>query len=167
LTRDLVLSVNVSARQLRQADFAAQVQATIQNYGINPELLKLELTKSLLLDNIEDTISKMHDIKILGVKLSMDDFGTGYSSLQYIKQLPLNQIKIDQSFVHDIATDPNDAAIVHTIIAMTRTLGLDVIAEGVETEEQRQLLLKYGCTQYQGYLFGRPVPIVQFEALLK
>ena len=145
----------------------AQVQAAIQNHGINPERLKLELTESLLLDNIEDTISKMHEIKALGVGFSMDDFGTGYSSLQYIKQLPLDLIKIDQSFVRDITTDPNDAAIVQTIIAMTQTLGLSVIAEGVETEEQRQLLLKNGCTQYQGYLFGRPMPIAQFEALLK
>jgi diguanylate cyclase (GGDEF)-like protein/PAS domain S-box-containing protein len=167
LTRDLVLAVNVSAQQFLQADFAAQVQAAVQHHAINPGLLKLELTESLLLENIEDTIAVMNVLNEIGVRLSLDDFGTGYSSLQYLKRLPLDQLKIDQSFVRDIATDSNDKAIVRTIIAMAHSLNLDVIAEGVETEEQQQLLLNKGCTHYQGYLFSKPVPIEQFEALLK
>jgi diguanylate cyclase (GGDEF)-like protein/PAS domain S-box-containing protein len=166
-TRDLVLAINVSAKQFRQADFVAQVQAAVQNQAINPMLLKLELTESLLLENIEDTIATMNALNEIGIQISLDDFGTGYSSLQYLKRLPLNQLKIDQSFVRDIANDSSDKGIVRTIIAMAKSMKLDVIAEGVETEEQRQLLLKNGCTHYQGYLFGRPVPIEQFEALLK
>ena len=163
LTRDLILSVNVSAKQFRQADFVAQVQAAVQRHAINPKLLKLELTESLLLENIEDTIATMNALREIGVQFSLDDFGTGYSSLQYLKRLPLDQLKIDQSFVRDIATDSSDKAIVRTIIAMAQSLNLDVIAEGVETEEQRQLLLDKGCTHYQGYLFGKPIPIEQFE----
>jgi diguanylate cyclase (GGDEF)-like protein/PAS domain S-box-containing protein/hemerythrin-like metal-binding protein len=167
LTRDLVLAVNVSAKQFRQADFAAQVQADIQRHAINPALLKLELTESMLLEDINGTIATMKILKQIGVQFSLDDFGTGYSSLQYLKRLPFNQIKIDQAFVHDITTDSNDRAIVHTIIVMTQSLNFSVIAEGVETEEQRQHLLDKGCTHYQGYLFSKPVPIEQFEALLK
>jgi diguanylate cyclase (GGDEF)-like protein/PAS domain S-box-containing protein len=167
LTRDLVLAVNVSARQFRQADFVTQVQAVVQRQSINPALLKLELTEGMLLENIEDTITTMNALNEIGVQFSLDDFGTGYSSLQYLKRLPLDQIKIDQSFVRDIATDNSDIVIVRTIIAMARSLGIAVIAEGVETEEQRQLLLENGCTHYQGFLFGRPVTIEQFDALLK
>jgi EAL domain-containing protein (putative c-di-GMP-specific phosphodiesterase class I) len=167
LTRDLVLAVNVSARQFHLADFVAQVQAIVQRHAINPKLLKLELTEGMLLENIEEIINKMHEIQALGVGFSMDDFGTGYSSLQYLKRLPLDQIKIDQSFVRDITTDPNDASIVQTIIVMAGTLGLSVVAEGVETEVQREFLELRGCTHFQGYLFGRPVPIAQFEELLK
>jgi len=167
LTRDLVLAVNVSSKEFRQADFVDQVQTAMQRNAINPMLLKLELTESLLLENIEDTISTMNALNEIGVQFSLDDFGTGYSSLQYLKQLPLDQIKIDQSFVRDIAVDSSDKAIVRTIIAMAQSFELDIIAEGVETEEQRQLLLDRGCTHYQGYLFGRPVPIEQFEDLLK
>ena len=167
ITRDLVLSVNISAKQFHHAGFVARVHDVVQRHAINPMRLKLELTESMLLDNIEDTINKMHQIKALGVSFSMDDFGTGYSSLQYLKRLPLDQLKIDQSFVRDIAGDSSDRAIVHTIIAMAQILGLNVIAEGVETEEQRQLLLDRGCTHYQGYLFSKPVPLDEFEALLK
>jgi EAL domain-containing protein (putative c-di-GMP-specific phosphodiesterase class I) len=167
LTRDLVLAVNVSAKQFRQADFVAQVQAAVQHHAINPILLKLELTEGMLLENIEDTIATMNALKEIGVQFSLDDFGTGYSSLQYLKRLPLDQLKIDQSFVRDIAIDSSDKAIVRTIIAMAQSLDMDVIAEGVETEEQRQFLLDEGCTHYQGYLFSKPVPIEQFEALLK
>ncbi len=166
-TRELVLSVNVSAREFRQTDFVPQVKAAIQRHGINPKLLKLELTESLLLENIEGTISVMNTLNKIGVQFSLDDFGTGYSSLQYLKRLPLDQIKIDQSFVRDIAEDSSDKAIVRTIIAMANSLNLDVIAEGVETEVQRQLLFHKGCTHYQGYLFGKPVPIEQFEVLVK
>ncbi len=166
LTRDLVLSVNVSSQQFRQPDFAAQVLSAVQRHAINPVKLKLELTESLLLDNIEDTIANMNVLKKIGIMFSMDDFGTGYSSLQYLKRLPLDQIKIDQSFVRDIATDSNDSAIVHTIIAMAKSLNMGIIAEGVETKQQRQIILDNGCTNYQGYLFGKPVPIAEFDALL-
>ena len=163
-TRSLVLAVNISARQFHQDDFVEQVRAAVQLHAINPNLLKLELTESLLLEDIEDTVATMNALKAIGVRLSLDDFGTGYSSLQYLKRLPLNQIKIDQSFVRDIATDANDAAIVQTIIAMAETLGLEVIAEGVETEAQHDFLDLRGCHAFQGYLFGKPVPIEQFDA---
>ncbi|OIR02251.1 cyclic di-GMP phosphodiesterase Gmr [mine drainage metagenome] len=162
-TRQLVLAVNISARQFHQDDFVDQVCAAVQRHAINPNLLKLELTESLLLEYTEDTVATMNALKAIGVRLSLDDFGTGYSSLQYLKLLPLNQIKIDQSFVRDIATDTNDAAIVQTIIAMAETLGLEVIAEGVETQAQHDFLDLRGCHAYQGYLFGKPVPIEQFD----
>ncbi len=167
LTRNLTLSVNVSVKQLRQPEFLAQVQDVVQRYAINPKLLKLELTESMLLENIKDTIATIIILKEIGVQFSLDDFGTGYSSLQYLKQLPLDQLKIDQSFVRDLSSSNNDRAIVRTIIAMAEILELGVIAEGVETEEQRQLLLNNGCTHYQGYLFSKPVPIEQFEMQLK
>jgi len=166
-TRDLVLAVNVSARQFLQENFVAEVQVVIRHHAIEPSRLKLELTESMLLDNIEDTIATMNELKTLGVQFSLDDFGTGYSSLQYLKRLPLDQLKIDQSFVRDLVTDSSDRAIVRTIIAMAHSLNLTVIAEGVETEEQRQLLRDNGCTHYQGYLFGKPVPPEQCVALLK
>jgi EAL domain-containing protein (putative c-di-GMP-specific phosphodiesterase class I) len=139
----------------------------VQHHGIIPRRLKLELTESMLLEDIEEIIVTMNALKTIGVQFSLDDFGTGYSSLQYLKRLPLDQLKIDQSFVRDIVTDNSDKAIVRTIIAMAEGLGISVIAEGVETEEQRQLLLNKGCTNFQGYLFAKPVPIEQFEALLK
>ncbi len=167
LTRDLVLAVNVSAKQFRQVDFVAQVRAALQSHAINPLLLKLELTESLLLENIEDTIATMNALNEVGVQFSLDDFGTGYSSLQYLKRLPLDQLKIDQSFVRDLTSDRSDMAIVRTIIAMAQSLNLDVIAEGVETGEQQQALFEMGCTHYQGYRFGKPMPIEQFEALLR
>jgi diguanylate cyclase (GGDEF)-like protein/PAS domain S-box-containing protein len=166
-TRDLVLSVNVSPKQFHQKTFVDQVQNAVDRCAINPVLLKLELTESLLLENIEETIATMSALKEVGIQFSLDDFGTGYSSLQYLKRLPLSQLKIDQSFVRDIDKDISDQAIVRTIVAMAQSLELDVIAEGVETEEQRQRLLNKGCTHYQGYLFSKPVPIEQFEALLK
>lgn len=161
-THHLVLAVNISARQFHQADFADQVRAAVQRNAIDSNLLKLELTESLLLENIDDTIATMNALNATGVQLSLDDFGTGYSSLQYLKLLPLDQIKIDRSFVRDIVTDANDAAIVQTIIAMAETLGLDVIAEGVETEEQLEFLDLRGCHAYQGYLFGKPMPAAEF-----
>ena len=128
LTRDLVLAVNVSAKQFRQVNFIAQVQSLVQRHAINPMRLKLELTESMLLDSIEDIITKMNVLKEIGIRFSLDDFGTGYSSLQYLKRLPLDQLKIDQSFVRDIAADSSDRAIVRTIIAMAQSLNLDAIA---------------------------------------
>jgi EAL domain-containing protein (putative c-di-GMP-specific phosphodiesterase class I) len=167
VTRDLALAVNVSATQFHQPDFVAQVQAAVQRQAINPALLKLELTESMLLKNVGDTIDTMNALKEIGVQFSLDDFGTGYSSLQYLKRLPLDQIKIDRSFVRDIASGTSDREIVGTIIAMAQNLYLDVIAEGVETKEQLQLLLGKGCTHFQGCLFGEPVTIEKFEAMLK
>ena len=166
-TQHLMLSINVSAKQFHQKNFVSQVQASIQQYVVNASLLKLELTESMLLDDIEDTVTTMNTLKEIGVQFSLDDFGTGYSSLQYLKQLPLNQLKIDQSFVRDIATDSSDQAIVKTIIVMAQTLNLQVIAEGVETEEQRQLLIDNGCANFQGYLFSKPISSDQFESLLQ
>ena len=167
LTRNLILAVNVSARQFRQPGFSAQVQANVKHHDINPTRLKLELTEGLLVDNIEDTIETMNALSKIGVGISLDDFGTGYSSLQYLKLLPINQLKIDQSFIRDISTDSSDKAIVRTIIAMAQSMKLNVIAEGVETEAQRQILLEEDCTYYQGHLFSKPLPIEQFNQLLK
>ena len=163
---NLSLAVNVSARQFHHPDFVEQVLAVLDHSGANPQRLKLELTESLLLNNVEDIIAKMTILKARGLSFSLDDFGTGYSSLTYLKRLPLYQLKIDQSFVRDILTDPNDAAIAQTIVALAQSLGLSVIAEGVETEAQRDFLARNGCHAYQGYLFSKPVPIEQFEALL-
>lgn len=164
--RALVLSINVSAKQFQQADFIDKLRVAVQSYAIKPGLLKLELTESMLLGDVEDVISKMTALKAIGIQFSLDDFGTGYSSLQYLKRLPLQQLKIDKSFIDDIVIDPSDQAIARTIIVMAQTLGLDVIAEGVETVEQRHILLEIGCMYYQGYLFGKPMPIERFELLL-
>jgi diguanylate cyclase (GGDEF)-like protein/PAS domain S-box-containing protein len=161
--RDLAVAVNVSAHQFRQSDFVEQVKAIVTRYGIDPGKLKLELTESLVLHNVEEAISKMQQLKGFGIVFSMDDFGTGHSSLSYLKRLPLDQLKIDQSFVRDIATDPSDAVIVQTVISMGRTLGLEVIAEGVENEKQLGLLREYGCNAFQGYLFGRPATAADLE----
>ena len=166
-TRHLLLAVNVSAKQFHQADFVEQVSHALHHSGINPDKLKLELTESLVLDNIEDTIFKMNALREIGVRFSMDDFGTGYSSLSSLKKLPLSQLKIDQSFVRDLTINPDDAVIVQTIIAMANNLGIGVIAEGVETEAQRIFLELHNCPLFQGYLFSKPVPIEQFEQLLK
>jgi EAL domain-containing protein (putative c-di-GMP-specific phosphodiesterase class I) len=167
LTRDLTLAVNVSARQFRQVDFVAKVQKLLSNFIIDPTKLKLELTESLLVDNVQEIVATMNTLKALGITFSLDDFGTGYSSLQYLKKLPLDQLKIDQSFVRDLVDDDSDKAIVLTVINMAKSLGLNVIAEDVETEDQRQFLLKNGCENYQGYLFSKPVSINEFEALLR
>jgi diguanylate cyclase (GGDEF)-like protein/PAS domain S-box-containing protein len=155
------LAVNVSSRQFRHPDFIKQVLKIIAQTGINPQRLKLELTEGVLLDDVEQTIRKMGVLKAEGVNFSLDDFGTGYSSLYYLKRLPLDQLKIDQSFVRDVLDDPNDAAIVRAILAMGQNLGLEIIAEGVETTGQRDFLARYGCSNYQGYLFGRPGPVEQ------
>ena len=166
LTRSLKLAVNVSARQFLQADFVSSTRSVVLQSGIDPGLLKLELTESIVISNVADTIEKMHQLKALGIRFSMDDFGTGYSSLAYLKRLPLDQLKIDQSFVRDISHDPNDAAIVQTIITMGHILGMNVIAEGVETAEQLAFLKQHQCRSFQGYFFSRPVPIAEFEKLL-
>jgi len=164
---DLVVAVNVSPRQFYQAQFVDQVLAALALSGAPPSRLKLELTEGLLLTDIDDTIAKMVQLKQHGVGFSLDDFGTGYSSLAYLKRLPLDQLKIDQSFVRDVLTDPNDAAIAKTIVALGMSLGLRVIAEGVETEAQRAFLHEHGCHAWQGYLLSPPVPVAKFEALVR
>ena len=167
VTEHLTVAVNVSANQFRQRDFVAQVADVVERNATNPSRLKLELTESLLLDDLEDVVSKMAALKSRGVGFSLDDFGTGYSSLAYLKRLPLDQLKIDQSFVRDVLVDPNDAAIARTIVALAHSLGLGVIAEGVETEDQLQFLASHGCHAYQGYLFSRPVPVDVFTQLVE
>ncbi|MDE2584008.1 MAG: EAL domain-containing protein [Betaproteobacteria bacterium] len=165
-TQHLILAVNVSPRQFRNPDFELQVREASLRHGVDPSRLKLELTESVVLDDLEGTIVRMASLRQLGFRFSMDDFGTGYSSLSCLRQLPLDQIKIDQSFVRDIGSDPDDAAIVEAIIAMSRTLDLQVVAEGVESELQRTFLADKGCHVFQGYLFGRPVPAQDFLTAL-
>ena len=161
------IAVNVSANQFRQTNFVNQVSSVLNQIGVAPQRLELELTEGLLLEDVEGTIGKMQALREIGVRFSIDDFGTGYSSLAYLKRLPLDKLKIDQSFVRDITTDANDANIVETIIAMARHLSLDVIAEGVETEEERRFLFERGCTHYQGYYFSRPLPAARFVEFLQ
>ena len=161
------LAVNVSPRQFRQPNFVSQVQSIIEQTGADPTKLGLEITEGMVIDNILDTIEKMEALKMLGIELSIDDFGTGYSSLTYLKKMPLDILKIDQSFVRDIDTDSNDAAIVETIISMANHLNLKVIAEGVETEAELNFLEEKGCPLYQGYFFSKPVPNDQFIELLE
>lgn len=165
-TARLTVSVNVSARQFHHPAFVDRVLSVIEETGANPERLKLELTESLLLSDVDDVIDKMTALKDRGVGFSLDDFGTGYSSLAYLKRLPLDQLKIDQSFVSDIVTNGNDAAITSAIVALAHNLGLSVIAEGVETEAQCEHLARQGCHAYQGYLFGRPGSVELIEAML-
>jgi len=157
------LAVNVSAKQLHQETFVEQVLAVLAQTGADPKMLKLELTESLLVSDVEKTIAKMLTLKAHGVGFSLDDFGTGYSSLAYLKRLPLDQLKIDQSFVRDILIDANDAAIAKMVVALAQSMGLIVIAEGVELEAQRDFLARLGCYAYQGYLFSRPLPVAEFE----
>lgn len=166
-TCNLILAINVSANQFRQADFVEMVEKTISAFTFDVTRLKLELTESVIVDNIAEVIAKMHALKASGIRLSLDDFGTGYSSLSYLKQLPLDQIKIDQSFVRDVVADPSDAVLVKTIIDMAKNFRLNVIAEGVETEAQFTFLKENGCMAYQGYLFSKPLPLGQFESLLQ
>lgn len=164
--RELYLAVNVSARQFRQPDFVDQVCAALARHGADPRRLKLELTESLLLDKVDEVVFKMRALRLLGVRFSLDDFGTGYASLSYLKKFPFDQLKVDRSFVRDIMSDPDDAAIIRAIIAMGRSLRLSVVAEGVETEGQYAYLIEHGCTLFQGYMFGRPQALSQFEAML-
>jgi diguanylate cyclase (GGDEF)-like protein/PAS domain S-box-containing protein len=163
---DLELAVNISANQLHEPDFADQVGEVLSLTGANPKRLKLELTESLLVTDIEDVIAKMASLKAIGVGFSLDDFGTGYSSLSYLKRLPLDQLKIDRSFVEHILIDVNDAAIAKMVIALAESLNLSVIAEGVELDAQRAFLSNLGCTLYQGYLFSRPLALADFEDFL-
>jgi diguanylate cyclase (GGDEF)-like protein/PAS domain S-box-containing protein len=165
-TAQLSIAVNVSARQFGLTDFVDQVSAILQRTGADPTRLKLELTESLLVKDVEGTIVKMTKLRNLGVHFSLDDFGTGYSSLAYLKRLPLDQLKIDQGFVQDILEDANDAAIAKMIVVLADSIGLAVIAEGVENQSQREMLSSLGCDAYQGYLFSQPVPLAEFEALL-
>ena len=165
--RHLQVSVNVSARQFRQRDFVARVVEVLRETGARPHLLKLELTESLVLDNVDDTIAKIGMLKTKGVRFSVDDFGTGYSSLAYLTRLPLDQLKIDQSFVRNLGVRHTDDVIVQTILGMASNLELDVIAEGVETEAQKEFLARHGCVYFQGYLLGRPTPVANLEALIE
>ncbi len=166
-TRHLTLSVNVSVIQFQAPDFVELIRAVVTRHGIEPTRLMLELTESIMVKNVTETISKISELKTLGISTSLDDFGTGYSSLQYLKKLPLAQLKIDQSFVHGMLDDDREKSIVHTIVVLAQSMGMDVIAEGVETQEQYQLLLTEGCVKFQGYLFGRPQPLGQFEQNLR
>lgn len=165
-TRDLTLAVNVSAIQFSHPSFVNDVLSSIQSYNIAPHRLKLELTESMLANNIEEIIVIMKQLKDIGVQFSLDDFGTGYSSLQYLKKLPLDQLKIDQSFVRDLVKDTHDMSIVRTIIAMAKGLELDVIAEGVETVSQKNKLMSFGCHNFQGFLFSKPLPIEELNKKL-
>jgi EAL domain-containing protein (putative c-di-GMP-specific phosphodiesterase class I) len=157
------IAVNISAYQFRQADFAEQVLAAIERTGADPGKLKLELTETMFVEGFEDVIAKMRLLKSHGVGFSMDDFGTGYSSLAYLKRLPLDQLKIDRAFVRDILDDPTSGAIAQTIISLGTTMGLSVIAEGVETEEQRDFLIALGCHSFQGYLYSPPLKAKEIE----
>ena len=167
-TSKLVIAVNISAKQFVQPDFVNTIDALLKKHKIEPSRLKLELTESVLIEDIKSVVTKMNALRdTLGIALSLDDFGTGYSSLSYLKQLPLDQVKIDQSFVRDMTTDASDAIMVKNIIDMAHNFGLNVIAEGVETEEQLNLLKKNGCKSYQGYLFSKPIPVEHFEEMLQ
>lgn len=162
--QNMRIAVNVSAKQFHHPDFEANLLYQIAMSGVDPEHLELELTESALLTDVESVITKMKNLKSLGIHFSLDDFGTGYSSLSYLKRLPLDQLKIDQSFVRDVMEDSSDAVIVQTIIALGENLGLNVIAEGVETAEQYQFLMQHGCFNYQGYFFSRPLTATDFES---
>jgi EAL domain-containing protein (putative c-di-GMP-specific phosphodiesterase class I) len=160
------LCVNISPRQFRQHDLVERVETSLANSGLPAHMLKLEITEGIVIQNIDDTIAKMNRLKRLGVSFAMDDFGTGYSSLTYLKRLPVDVLKIDQSFVRDATHDANDAEIIRAIVAMALSLGLDMIAEGVEQIDQLDFLQQQGCFLYQGYLFSKPVALEQFQQML-
>jgi diguanylate cyclase (GGDEF)-like protein/PAS domain S-box-containing protein len=165
-TADITLAVNVSVHQFSQSNFVEEVLAALQHSGADPKKLKLEITESLLISNIEEITEKMNRLKSSGVSFSLDDFGTGYSSLVYLKRLPLDQLKIDQSFVKDLLVNANDAIICKSVIAIAKSMSFSVIAEGVETQQQQDVLAKMGCYDYQGYWFSRPLPLEEFEAFV-
>ena len=164
-TAHLTLAVNVSVRQFLQSDFVEETLAIVRGSGADPARLKLELTETLMIEGVEETIGKMRALREHGIGFSLDDFGTGYSSLSYLKLLPLDQLKIDQSFVRDVLDDPNDASIARSVVALGKSLGLGIIAEGVETEAQRCFLAEIGCDAWQGFLFSRPVDARTLEEL--
>lgn len=161
----LHVSINVSVKQFQEPHFYAIVEEILKRTRVSADWIKFELTESLIVDNVEETIEKITKLRSLGVKFSLDDFGTGYSSLSYLKKLPLDELKIDQSFVRDISTDINDAMIVKTIIDMASNFDLEVVAEGVETQEQLQFLTENGCCIFQGYFFGKPMPHEEIERI--
>jgi EAL domain-containing protein (putative c-di-GMP-specific phosphodiesterase class I) len=163
----LELAVNVSARQFRDPEFVPIVLRILHETGVNPQRLKLELTESMLIEGVDLVISKMKLLKAHGLGFALDDFGTGYSSLAYLKQLPFDQIKIDQSFVRDVLDDPNDAAIARMVIVLAETLGLKVIAEGVETQAHCALLMELGCKGFQGFYFSHPVSASAMEQVMR
>jgi EAL domain-containing protein (putative c-di-GMP-specific phosphodiesterase class I) len=158
----LCLAVNISQKQFNQASFEAEVLALIKRYEIDPGRLQLEITETMVVKDMEELSRKMANLVSLGITFALDDFGTGYSSLSHLKRLPLNKLKIDQSFVFDVLTDHNSEAIVRTVIGLGSNMGLTVIAEGVETAAQHQFLLDNGCEQFQGYFFSKPLPLVAF-----
>src|SRR5208283_643746 len=162
-TASLSVSVNISARQFRQPEFVDGVRRALQSAGADPHRLHLELTESLFVEDIEETIAKMTALRADGLTMSLDDFGTGYSSLTYLKRLPLGELKIDRSFVEDMLSDSRGRTIVKTILELGKGMGLAVMAEGVETREQQELLSRLGCHAFQGFLFGKPLPIEEFE----
>jgi EAL domain-containing protein (putative c-di-GMP-specific phosphodiesterase class I) len=164
--REFSLAFNVSPRQFRKSDFTDRVLKAVADHDLPPGMMELEVTEGLLIDNVEDAISKMHCLRQAGLRFSIDDFGTGYSSLRYLKSLPLDTLKVDQSFVSDVLTNPGDASIVRAIISMARTLELHVIAEGVETEAVHDFLVQAGCERFQGFLYSKPVPLAEFKELL-
>jgi diguanylate cyclase (GGDEF)-like protein/PAS domain S-box-containing protein len=166
-TQDFSLCVNISPRQFRQTDFVERVERCLRTYDLPNRLLKLEITEGIVIQNLEDTIAKMLQLKQMGISFAMDDFGTGYSSLTYLKRLPVDALKIDQSFVRDATSDPNDAEIVRAIVAMAASLNLAIIAEGVEKQEQLDFLAQLDCHFYQGFLFSEPLSVAGFEALLR
>jgi len=165
-TAHIAIALNISNRQIRQPDFVERVLAILERSGANPNNLMLEITEELLLNNVDDMIAKMTELSRHGVRFSLDDFGTGYSSLSYLRRLPLDQLKIDRSFVLSLFKDVASGQIVQTIISLSRALDLPVIAEGVETEEQREFLAASGCHAYQGYLYSPPLPLEELEKLL-
>jgi EAL domain-containing protein (putative c-di-GMP-specific phosphodiesterase class I) len=160
------VTVNLSARQLQQEDLVSRVAGILQETGVAPNMVQLEITEGAVLKNVDYAIAMLTELRQMGVGIALDDFGTGYSSLTYLKRFPIDAVKIDRSFVRDIEHDANDATIVSTVIAMAENLGLRVIAEGVETEQQLAFLRARGCTEFQGYLFSKPVPPEQFAELM-
>jgi len=161
------IAVNVSALQMQRADFVEHVRATLERFDLPPQCIELELTENMTTENVERMIATMQALKAIGVRLSLDDFGTGYSSLNYLRHFPIDTLKIDRSFVHDIASDAGAANICRSVITIGHELGMRVLAEGVETAEQADYLHRSGCDAYQGYWFGRPVPAEEAERLLR
>ncbi|MDD5471267.1 MAG: EAL domain-containing protein, partial [Sideroxydans sp.] len=162
--QQIPLAVNISAAAFMRDDFVDDVLAIINRCGVDSALVKLELTETSLVDRVDESIGKISRLKSAGVRFSLDDFGTGFSSLAYLRQLPISQLKIDRAFVRNVVTERSDAVIAKTIVGMAHNLGLEVVAEGVETKEQLEVLVSFGCRIFQGYLFSRPLPLVEFES---